>query len=114
MKKYLDWIIEHKVKTGLIVFGLFIFPLIVIHFLYKWITPHYLLQSDWDSGDLITYIAGFEAFIGTVFLGAVAVRQNEEAIGTSNKALRQDMQLRVYEKMPAIEVATKAPIEETR
>lgn len=105
MKKYLDWIIAHKVKTCFIVFGLFIIPLIVIHLLYKWITPNYMLQSSWSSGELITYIAGFEAFLGTVFLGVVAVRQNDKVIEMNEKMIKQEERRDAFERQPCIMIS---------
>jgi len=105
MKKYLDWIVTHKVKTGLIVFGLFIIPLIAIHFLYKWITPHYILQSSWSSGDLIMYIAGFEAFLGTVFLGVVAVRQNDKAIDLNERMTQIEEKRDLLERQPSVMIS---------
>lgn len=102
MKKYLDWIIAHKVKTGLIVFGLFIVPLVVIHLLYKWITPNYMLQSSWSSGELITYIAGFEAFIGTVFLGAIAVYQNEQANELNIRMIKREEKRDRFARQPLV------------
>ena len=86
---------------------------LLVHLMFKTQARSPFWESTWGAGDLLGYIAGFEAFVGTVFLGVVAARQNEEANGISNKVLLQDMQLRIYEKMPAIEVTTKAPIEET-
>ena len=102
MKKYLDWIVAHKVKASFITFGLFIVPIIVIHFLYKWITPYYLLQSSWSSGELITYIAGFEAFVGTVFLGVVAARQNEKANELSERVLKLEEDSYFFSRFPNI------------
>ena len=105
MKKYLDWIVAHKTKTGLIVFGLFIIPLIVIHLLYKWITPHYMLQSSWSSGELITYIAGFEAFVGTIVLGIIAVRQNEKVIEMNERMIKREEKRDAFERQPILEIS---------
>ncbi len=109
MKKYLDWIVAHKALTGLIVFGLFLVPLVVTHLLYKWTTPNYMLQSSWNSGELITYIAGFEAFVGTVFLGIVAVRQNEKANELNELMLENEERHRKFERQPCVMItgATK-------
>lgn len=104
MKKYVDWILAHKVKAGLIILGLFLFPLLAIHFLYKWQTTHYLLQSSWSSGELITYIAGFEAFIGTVFLGIIASRQNEKANDLNKRMLENEEKRDVFNRQSSIVV----------
>lgn len=105
MKKFVDWILAHKVKTGFIIFAIFVFPLIVIHFLYKWQTPHFLLQSSWSSGELITYIAGFEAFIGTVFLGAVAVRQNDKVIEINESMIKREEKRDAFSRQPTVMIS---------
>lgn len=88
LSKILFWIKKHIWQSSLIGFGFFMLPLIIVHLLYKWRTPFFLFQSSWDSGDLITYISGFEAFIGTLFLGFIAVWQNEKAIKINDRILK--------------------------
>ena len=100
MKKYIDWVLAHKVKAGLIILGLFVIPLLVIHLLYKWQTPHFLFQSSWSSGELITYIAGFETFLGTVFLGTVAAHQNEKASDLNERMLKNAEVRDRFERRP--------------
>lgn len=87
LSKIFTWIKSHKWKTALLGICLFLAPLFIVHLLYKWATPYYILQSDWDSGDIVTYIAGFEAFVGTVFLGAVAADQNKRSIDINDRLL---------------------------
>ncbi len=57
---------------------LFAVPLVMVHMLYKIDTEIIWLQSEWTAGEFLTYIAGFEAFIGTVFLGFLALWQNHQ------------------------------------
>jgi len=86
--RIITWIKKYKWKFALIGVCLFLAPLLLVHLLYKWVTPYYILQSDWDSGDLITYIAGFEAFIGTLFLGTIAATQNEKNVDINDRLLK--------------------------
>lgn len=104
LSRLLSWVKEHKWQTGLIGFGLFLLPLLIVHWLYKWITPFYILQSDWDSGDLITYVAGFEAFIGTVFLGIVTAHQNDKANETNSNMLDNEIKRDKFDRRPYIHI----------
>ena len=80
MSKILDWIKKHKVATALIILSAFFLPLIFVHIAYRIsaVTPWF--SSTWNSGDLLTYIAGFEAFLGTVMLSVVAIKQNRRLL----------------------------------
>lgn len=85
MKKMLEWIIRHKIKTILIIFGLFFVPLIVIHILFSFSMQNDFIAAKWSAGELIGYISGFYAFVGTVALGALALWQNEKANEINDK-----------------------------
>lgn len=113
MSKILDWIKKHVWQTVLIGFGLFILPLILVHFAYRIPAISPWFASTWESGELITYFAGFEAFIGTIFLGFVATRQNEEANEISNRVFNHELRRSIYEYIPKIDVSTKASENET-
>ena len=76
MKKIWKWIANHKVLTAIICFAL---PLVFVHVLYKSYLGISWLITDWGSGDILAYIAGFEALLGTVFLGLVSLEQNRKA-----------------------------------
>lgn len=73
------WIEKHKWQTFLIGFGLFIAPLILVHVAYRITAISPWFASTWESGELITYIAGFEAFLGSAFLGVIALIQTQDA-----------------------------------
>ena len=55
-----------------------ILALIIVHFLYSIPAPFDFLESKWDAGDLITYL-------GTVFLGIVAIVQTDKSFKLSQK-----------------------------
>lgn len=79
---------KHKMKTILVIIGLFLVPLIVVHLLFKWNTGYDFISAEWSAGDLIGYIAGFEAFAGTVVLGIIAVWQTDKANKTNDSLLK--------------------------
>ena len=78
LTKLVDWMIERKGLVLLIVIGLFAIPLLIVHVLFKIRTDLYWVYADWESGDVIAYIAGFEAFIGTTLLSVLALWQNQK------------------------------------
>lgn len=78
IESLIEWIKNNKIKTISIIIGLFLLPLIIVHLLFKWDIGCNFLSAEWSAGDLITYIAGFEACIGTVSLGAFALWQNKK------------------------------------
>lgn len=78
LNNYLNKIIEHKTFSCIIAIMLFVLPLIVVHFLFKWKSDMEWIQAEWGAGDIISYIAGFEAFIGTTFLSFLALWQNQQ------------------------------------
>ena len=75
----LDWIKNHKWMTILICALLFVAPLVTVHILFKIPAWSDCLVAVWSAVELLAYIAGFEALIGTVFLGMVTVYQTERA-----------------------------------
>ena len=73
-----DWMATRKGLVLLIVVALFAVPLVIVHILFKLTTNQYWIYADWSSGDVISYIAGFEAFIGTTLLSILALWQNQK------------------------------------
>lgn len=102
MSKILDWIKSHKALTVLIAAAVFLLPLVCVHVAYKINAASPFFVSTWDSGNLITYIAGFEAFIGTVFLGSVAVYQNRKANDLNARMLENEERRDAFERQPCV------------
>ncbi len=77
LNKILDWIIKHKKKTIFYAFLFFVVPIVLVQVAYSFPTfiPHF--NSPLSAGDLLGYYAAFIATAGTVFLGFVAVKQNQ-------------------------------------
>lgn len=88
IESFIAWVKKHKMKTILVIIGLFFVPLIVVHLLFKWDTGYDFISAEWSAGDLIGYIAGFEAFVGTIVLGIIAVRQTDKANKTNDSLLK--------------------------
>lgn len=109
MKKIVDWINSHKILTVCIALFLFVVQPIVVHWMFKTPAATPFWENTWDAGDLLGYIAGFEAFLGTVFLGFVAVRQNDTANDLNKKLVKIQEDQGVFERQPEfyIEAQTK-------
>ena len=104
MSKILDWIKKHVWQTVLIGFGLFFAPLILVHIAYRIPAVSPWFASTWESGELITYIAGFEAFIGTVSLGCATVYLNANANKLSSSLLNLEEKRSVFERQPVLQI----------
>ena len=76
MKTILMWIQRHKLLSLGMVIGAFLFPLLCIYFLYSLGIVFELIHAPWGPGDLVGYVASFEAFFGTISLGALSLWQN--------------------------------------
>lgn len=79
MIQIINWLKKHPIATMAIICITFFLPLVVVHCLFKWNTECVWLSATWSSGDVLGYIAGFEAFLGAVVLGAITVYQTEIA-----------------------------------
>jgi hypothetical protein len=105
MFKILDWIKKHVWQTVLIGFGLFLLPLIIVHIAYRIPAISPWFASTWNSGELITYIAGFEAFGGAIFLGAIAAQQNEKANELTKQMQENEERHRLFERQPSLMIS---------
>ncbi len=79
MKKLLIWISKHKKIIMLFCCALVLFPIAIIHILFKIKTNFYWLQAEWKAGDILSYWGDVLSFIGTVVLGYIAISQTEQA-----------------------------------
>lgn len=107
MSKILDWIKSHKALTVLIAAAVFLLPLVCVHIAYKINAVSPFFVSTWDSGNLITYIAGFEAFLGSLFLGGVAVYQNKKANELNVRMLENEEKHRKFERTPCVQISPR-------
>jgi len=105
MKKIVDWINSHKIITICIALFLFVVQPIVVHWMFKTQAATPFWEKTWEAGDLLGYIAGFEAFLGTVFLGVVAVRQNDKAIDLNERMMQIEETRDVFERQPSVMIS---------
>lgn len=116
MKNIIDWIEKHKLLTAIAVFMLFFLPLIIVNILFKWHSSISWLKAEWGAGDLLNYIAGFEALLGTVVLGAVTVYQSDRANEVNERLSKENNYLQkisIQQMLPLIKV-TELTIRKTR
>lgn len=79
MEKILNWILKHKIITALLCVIAFAAPLVVVHIVFNIEPDNQWFAAKWGAGDVLSYVAGFEALLGTVILGAVTMRQSGRA-----------------------------------
>lgn len=105
MKVITDWINSHKILTVCIALFLLIVQPFLVHLFLKIPAPSPFFVHEWNAGDLLTYIAGFEAFLGTVFLGIVAVRQNDKANELNEQMLCNEQKRDLFARRPFIMIS---------
>lgn len=107
MKNALDWIKNHKISTVLLCLILFFTPLIIIHIFFKWRSGLTWLAPEWSAGDLLAYIAGFEALLGTVILGLITVHQSQVANDVNERLSKENNSLQkisIQQMLPLLKV----------
>ena len=97
MKKMLAWIKKHIILTICLCVLIFIVPLVLVHVLFKTTAPHNWFVAEWGAGELLAYIAGFEALLGTVILGLVSVYQNDKANATNERLMEMQEEQRRFQ-----------------
>ena len=107
MIQIINWLKKHPITTMMIICLTIFHPLVVVHCLFKWNTECVWLSATWSSGDVLGYIAGFEAFLGTVVLGAITVYQTEIANKTSVRLSKENNYLQkisIQKMLPLLRV----------
>ncbi len=95
MRRITDWVKKHPRQAILIVMAMFLIPLIIVHLLFKWNTGIAFLGAEWDAGDLLAYIAGFETLLGTLILGLITVKQAERADAVNEQLSKENNKLQM-------------------
>jgi hypothetical protein len=108
LKTILNWIKDHKILTVIITVLVFALPLVVVHFLFKWHSGVSWLEAEWLAGDVLGYIAGFEALLGTVVLGFITVDQSDKANEANERLSKENNYLQkisIQQMLPLLKVA---------
>ncbi len=101
MDKLFKFVKSHKKVVSVIIFAMFIVPIVMVHFLFKWRSDCEFLQAEWSAGDVLVYTGGFYAFLGTVVFSMLALWQNH-IIAKKNDEHNRELQ--------SVEVKLNAPI----
>ena len=107
MNKIVDWLKNHKTTTLIVCIVMFFLPPVLVHVLFKWNSGIDLLSAEWSAGDVLAYIAGFEAFIGTIVLGFVTVYQSGKASRENERLNRENnflQRISVQRLLPLVSV----------
>lgn len=91
--KLWDWIKSHKIATSIICLCFGIFQAFIIHALHKWDIGIPFFAAEWNPGDVLVYVSGFEAFAGTVFLGVLTLWQNKRFKDENDKSQERLQQI---------------------
>ena len=107
MNKIVAWIQTHKVQTVCIIFAVFICPFVIVHILFKLKTDIEWLVAEWEPGDVLAYIAGFETLLGTAILGLITVKQSRDAQKMNERLSKENNYLQkisVQKLLPFIKI----------
>ena len=116
MKRMLDWIKSHRILVAFLVVLVFALPLVAVHLLFKWRSGIHWLEAEWTAGDVLGYIAGFEALLGTIILGLVSVHQNDEANEINDRLMEmqeEQWRFQIKEKAAPVDI-TPVVLDEER
>lgn len=104
MDHILDFIKKHWITVALICTAIFVFPLLIVHILFKWNSDNLWLTAEWSAGDVLGYIAGFESLIGTITLGIVTVYQSQKANEVNERLAKENNQLQEISIQPLLPI----------
>ena len=98
---------RHIIVNIIIAILLFTLPLIIINILFKMKTDIWFLKAEWSAGEVLSYIGGFEALLGTIILGVVAIKQNNKANDINDRLLKmveESRRFRIEEKAASVQL----------
>lgn len=90
----------HRLAALLICIFVFAFPLLIVHILFRAYSSIPWFEAKWSAGDVLAYIAGFEALLGTVILGLITVIQSEKANEVNERLARENNHLQKISIQP--------------
>ena len=98
MNEMIEYMKKRIKKIILFLVIAFAAPMLVVHLLFSIEAPAGWIAAKWSAGDLLTYIAGFESFVGTMTLGIVAAYQTKQS-----NALQR---ISVQQMLPVVNIAS--------
>jgi fumarate reductase subunit D len=64
--KLLDYFVEHKIKTILIILFIVIIPIVTVNLLFKITAPYPWLEAEFTSGELLSYMGSVTGAVATL------------------------------------------------
>lgn len=80
--KLIKWAKEHKIWTVIIAIALFLFPILIVHSLFKIAAPCKWLAANWTAGEVLVYfgaVLGAAATITVIILTIIFTQENQKA-----------------------------------
>ena len=102
------WIKKHPFRATILSALIFFAPLLIVNFLFKTPAINSWFIPEWEASSVLEYIAGFEAFLGTLLLGIITVHQNSvsqkatEQLASENNALQK---ISIQRLLPSLKIA---------
>lgn len=93
MENLMKWILKHKICIGCIFFVLIIGVPFIIHVLFSVKIQNDFFVAKWSAGELLSYYGTILSFLGTIILGIIAIKQNNQIRNISKEA--NDVNLRM-------------------
>ena len=76
---------------------------LIVHILFRAYSSIPWFEAKWSAGNVLAYIAGFEALLGTVILGLITVTQSEKANEVNERLARENNHLQKISIQPLLE-----------
>ena len=108
------WIKSHKIGTAFICVCFCVLQAFIIHVLHKWNIGIPFFAAEWNPGDVLEYVSGFEAFLGTVFLGVVSLDQSRKAEETNKRLSEENNYLQKILSQKLLPIVKLCSLETTR
>lgn len=108
MDRLWPWIKNHPFISIILSTLILVVPLLAVNFLFKTPAIDSWFVPEWEASSLLEYIAGFEAFLGTLLLGIITVHQNSvsqkatERLAAENNALQK---ISIQHLLPVLKIA---------
>lgn len=114
MSRVIEWIKEHKflsISVTIIVIAILVFGIPLLIGGLFWESGG--ISVKWDAHDYLLFYGSFLSFLGTVFLGFVALKQNNEANRVNKELMNLNKRMLSIEEakfMPIIDVTKALPL----
>ncbi len=78
MEEIIEWINKHKITSFIILLSFIVIPASFCQIIYKFSASSVWLHGEFTAGELLGYLGNAMSFMGTIILGFIAIKQNNE------------------------------------